>query len=193
MKSDIKKIKKSMEKTLDTKRFEHTMGVAYTACSLAMCYDIDLTKAQIAGMLHDCAKCLNDEKKIEICQKHQMPIRDIEYKNPHLLHAKAGRCLAESKFHIKDTDILNAIENHTTGRPDMSVFEKIIYIADYIEPCREQAPDLAIVRKMAFRDLDQTLLKILSDTLNYLSASGKEIDPMTLQTYQSILEQTKNN
>lgn len=184
MKSDIKKIRKSMEKTLDSKRFEHTMGVAYIACALAMCHDTDPAKAQIAGLLHDCAKCLSDERKIEICRKHQMPIRDIEYKNPHLLHAKAGRCLAESKFHIKDIDILNAIENHTTGRPDMSELEKIIYIADYIEPCREQAPDLAITRKMAFRDLDKTLVKILSDTLSYLSDTGKETDPMTRQTYE---------
>lgn len=190
--SDIRKIRKSMEKSLDQKRFEHTIGVAYTASSLAMCYHMNLLKAQTAGMLHDCAKCLSDEKKIDICKKHHMEIRDIEYQNPHLLHAKAGRCLAESKFHIKDEDILNAIQNHTTGRPHMSELEKVIYIADYIEPCRELAADLDIVRQLAFKDLDRALLKILSDTLTYLTDTGKEIDSMTRQTYEYMTEQLHN-
>lgn len=181
--ADIKKIRKSMEKTLDHKRFEHTLGVAYTASALAMCHQADMNKAQIAGLLHDCAKCLSDEKKMAICEKHNIQISEVERRNPFLLHAKAGSYIAMNKYHIHDRDIINAILNHTTGRPNMSDLEKIIYIADYIEPGRKQAPNLTQVRKLAFTDLDKTLLMILENTLEYLKEIGNETDPMTRETY----------
>lgn len=187
--SNIKKIRKSMEKALDSKRYEHTLGVAYTACALAMRYDADMEKAQIAGLLHDCAKCLSDDKKISICKKNNVEITPIEQRNPYLLHAKAGCCIARNKFLIKDQEILNAILNHTTGRPEMTDLEKIIYIADYIEPGRKQAPNLSEVRKLAFLDLNQTLLKILSDSLEYLESTGGEIDPMTRKTFEYFTSQ----
>lgn len=106
---DLKKIRKAMEKELDPKRYEHTLGVAYTAASLAMRYGADLNSALIAGMLHDCAKCLSNEKKISICKKHDIPINPAEEKNPFLLHAKVGSYLASKKYGVTDPDILNAI------------------------------------------------------------------------------------
>ena len=181
--ADLKKIRKSMEKELDARRYEHTLGVAYTAAALAMCYDIDPIMAETAGLLHDCAKCLSDDKKISVCRKNNMEINSVESRNPYLLHAKAGYCIAKNKFDIEDQDILNAILNHTTGRPGMSTLEKIIYIADYIEPSRKQAPNLSEVRKLAFQNLDQALLKILTDILSYLESGGGEIDPLTKETY----------
>lgn len=181
--ADLKKIRKSMEKELDAKRYEHTLGVAYTAAALAMCNDVDPVKAETAGLLHDCAKCFSDDKKISVCRKNNMEINSVESRNPYLLHAKAGYCIAKNKFDIEDQDILNAILNHTTGRPGMSTLEKIIYIADYIEPSRKQAPNLSEVRKLAFQNLDQALLKILTDILSYLESGGVEIDPLTKETY----------
>ena len=181
--ADLKKIRKSMEKELDAKRYEHTLGVAYTAAALAMCNDVDPVKAETAGLLHDCAKCFSDDKKISVCRKNNMEINSVESRNPYLLHAKAGYCIAKNKFDIEDQDILNAILNHTTGRPVMSTLEKIIYIADYIEPSRKQAPNLSEVRKLAFQNLDQALLKILTDILSYLESGGGEIDPLTKETY----------
>ena len=181
--ADLKKISKSMEKELDAKRYEHTLGVAYTAAALAMCNDVDPVKAETAGLLHDCAKCFSDDKKISVCRKNNMEINSVESRNPYLLHAKAGYCIAKNKFDIEDQDILNAILNHTTGRPGMSTLEKIIYIADYIEPSRKQAPNLSEVRKLAFQNLDQALLKILTDILSYLESGGGEIDPLTKETY----------
>ncbi len=186
--ADIKKIRKSMEKNLDSKRFEHTLGVAYTACALAMCNDVDMSKAQIAGLLHDCAKCLSDEKKIEICKKNHVEINHVEDRNPFLLHAKAGSCIAKKKFHIEDEDILNAILYHTTGRPGMSKLEKIIYIADYIEPGRKQASNLKEIRKLAFKDLDMALLRVLEDILAYLKSTGNEVDFMTQETYEYYID-----
>lgn len=180
---ELAKIRKAMEKTQDAKRFEHTLGVAYIAAALAMQYDVDINNALIAGYLHDCAKSLSDEKKLNFCEKHNIPMTDAEMKNPSLLHAKVGGFMAINDYKVTDIDIINAILNHTTGRPEMSVLEKIIFIADYIEPGRKQAPNLAQVRKMAFVDLNETMLMILEDTLEYLKASNVVIDLKTQKTY----------
>ncbi|MBE5892343.1 MAG: HD domain-containing protein [Lachnospiraceae bacterium] len=182
--NDLKKIKKTLEKDLDSKRYEHTLGVAYISAALAMRYGADLKSAQIAGLLHDCAKCLSDHKRLSICEKHNISITDTEKRNPFLLHAKVGAFLAAEDYKITDPDIIQAILNHTTGRPEMSLLEKIVFVADYIEPGRKQAPNLTIIRKMAFEDLDQALLQILEDTLEYLRNGGGEIDTMTENTYE---------
>lgn len=190
--TDITKIRKSMEKSLDSKRFEHTLGVAYTAASLAMCHDVDTEAALMAGLLHDCAKCLSNEKKISICEKHNLKMTEVERKNPSLLHAKVGSFMAKERYHVEDRDVLDAILNHTTGKPDMSMLEKIIFVADYIEPGRNRAKNLSEIRKLAFVDLDKALLKILEDTLEYLEESGEEIDGMTRQTYDFYKENADN-
>ena len=181
--ADIKKIRKKMEKSMDAHRFEHTLGVTYTAACLAMRYNVDIMKAQTAGLLHDCAKCMSNEKRLSICKKHNIQMNAAEIENPLLLHAKVGSFIAMEEFNIHDEEIISAILNHTTGRPGMSALEKIIYIADYIEPGRKQAPNLPEVRKMAFVDLDKALLMILEDTLTYLQGTNNVVDPMTKKTY----------
>lgn len=186
------KLRKEMEQTLEHKRYEHTLGVAYTAATLAMVHDVDVNKALIAGILHDCAKCMSHHKQIALCKKNNMQLSEIETeKQSPLLHAKAGSCLARKKYGVTDEDILQAISYHTTGRPHMSPLEKIIYIADYIEPGRERAKrsyadiqNLSEVRKMAYHNLDEALCKILSDTLDYLAKKGGKIDSMTRKTYE---------
>ena len=181
---DMHKIRKQLIKALDSKRYEHTQGVAYTSAALAMRYGEDVQKAELAGLLHDCAKCLDNDKKIHICKKNDINISDAEQRNPFLLHAKVGGHLAKTKYKIDDEDIINAILYHTTGRPGMSLLEKIVYIADYIEPGRDHAPNLDEVRNLCFQDLDEALLQILEDILVHLKESNKEIDPMTQMTYE---------
>lgn len=127
-----------------------------------------------------------DAKKLKVAEKHGLEITEIEQKNPFMLHAKVGALLAEKKYDIEDQEVLSAIRWHTTGKPDMTLLEKIVYVADYIEPKRDKAPNLKEVRKMAFVDLDQALLKILEDTLNYLGDSPDEVDMMTKATYDFI-------
>lgn len=180
----IKKLTKAMEEAQTGKRFQHTLGVEFTATALAMKHDEVLLDAQIAGLLHDCAKCLSDEKLIKICVKNHLDISEVERRNPYLLHGKAGAVMAKSEFGIEDQNILNAIQYHTTGRPGMSKLEKIIFIADYIEPGRKEAPGLPEIRKLAFEDLDKTMIRILEDTLTYLKSGKGEIDPQTNETYQ---------
>ena len=180
----LRKIRKAVQKAQDAKRFEHTLGVEYTAAALAMRYGSDIDSARAAGLLHDCAKCLSDEKRLSICRKNHIPVTEVERKNPFLLHAKAGAYLAREKYGIKDPDILNAIRSHTTGRKNMSLLEKIIFVADYIEPGRKHAPNLTDIRKLAFLDINRALVEILKDTLRYLEASGGDIDPMTEETWK---------
>lgn len=180
----ITKLRDEMRKVQDPKRFEHTLGVTYTSACLAMCYNENIQDAEIAGLLHDCAKCLPNEKKIHICKKNHVEINYAESKNPFLLHAKAGAILAEKEYGITNQNILNAVRYHTTGRPGMSLLEKIVFIADYIEPGRNHSVYLPEIRKMAFIDLDAALKRILSDTLEHLKTSENEIDPMTRETYE---------
>jgi len=186
---DLSKIRKKLRKELDAKRYEHTLGVEYTAAALAMCHGTSVKDAQLAGLLHDCAKCLSNDKKINICEKHHISITEVEKRNPYLLHAKVGAYLAEHKYEVHNQDVLNAIMNHTTGRPNMSLLEKIIFIADYIEPGRKQAPNLDTIRSMSFQDLNQALIMILKDTLEYLKKGEGELDPMTEQTYHYYINQ----
>lgn len=180
---DIRDLKKELKKEMDESRYEHTLGVMYTCASLAMRYGYDLDKAMLAGLMHDCAKCMPNAKKLKMAEKNRLEITDLERKNPFMLHAKLGALLAKKKYDIDDTEILDAIRWHTTGRPEMTLLDKIVYIADYIEPKRDKAPNLPKIRQMAFVDLDQALLKILEDTLGYLGDSPEDVDSMTKMTY----------
>lgn len=182
--TDIRKIRKAMEKSLEEKRYEHTLGVAYTAAALAMRYGASVESAELAGLLHDCAKGMEEEKCISFCEKHHIGITDIERRKPQLLHAKVGSFLAMKTYKVHDKDVINAILNHTTGRPGMSLLEKIIFVADYIEPGRKQAPHLDEIRRLSFQNLDAALLRILEDTILYLQDSPGDIDPMTEKTLE---------
>jgi predicted HD superfamily hydrolase involved in NAD metabolism len=185
----FKKLTKAMEETQSGKRFQHTIGVEYTAAAMAMRFDVDVNLARLAGLLHDCAKPLEDEKLLKICEKNNLPVSEIEGRNPYLLHGKVGAWLAKEKYEVSDEDVLNAITWHTTGRPGMSDLEKIIFIADYIEPNRKVAPNLQEVRKLAFDDLDKAMIRILKDTMDYLKGGEREVDPMTLKTYEYYSKQ----
>lgn len=176
-------MKVGLKSKMTEKRYEHTLGVEYTCACLAMRYGIDMEKAMTAGLLHDCAKHLLPEKKLQKCKKYHLPIQEFERTNPELLHAKLGAYFAEHKYGVKDSEILSAITWHTTGRPAMTMLDKIVYIADYIEPNRNQAPNLPIVRDLAFKDIDLCLLTILQDSLDYLNTKKAAIDPMTKETY----------
>ena len=181
---EINEIRKKLKKELDKSRFEHTIGVMFTAGSLAMAHGYDYEKAMLAGLLHDCAKCKSTSDKIDICEKHDILITPVERENPGLLHAKAGMVLAREVYEVTDPQILHAIKVHTTGEPDMNMLDKIIYIADYIEPMRCEAPRLDEIRQIAFHDLNQCVAEILFDTLHYLSGRKGCIDPLTQLTYE---------
>ncbi|MEG0962542.1 MAG: bis(5'-nucleosyl)-tetraphosphatase (symmetrical) YqeK [Lachnospiraceae bacterium] len=186
------KIEKKLKKELDHTRFTHTLGVMYTAAALAMAYGMDVEQAIYAGLLHDCAKCIPNEDKLTMCQKNHILIEPWEKREPFLLHAKLGAYLAQHKYKIKEPEILHAISVHTTGEPEMNDLDKIIFIADYIEPNRTQAPNLPEIRALAFVSLNQTMEQILSDTLQYLKEKGGELDPKTAETFEWFRQYNKN-
>ncbi len=181
---DQTQIRKALKKELDKNRYEHTKGVMYTAGCLAMSYGYSVEKAMLAGLLHDCAKCIPNDEKIALCEQRNIIITNVEREHPYLLHAKLGANLAEERYGVSDPEILHAIKVHTTGEADMSLLDKIIYIADYIEPNRNKAPNLTEVRKLAFHDLDACMAQILFDTLNYLSDGNGGMDPTTKAAYE---------
>lgn len=178
------KLRKQLQDSLKPDRFDHTLGVAYTAASMAFAHGADVEKALIAGMLHDCAKCMSHEEQVKICEKNNIEISDVEKRNHSLLHAKVGMYLARTKYDVYDTEILNAIRWHTTGREDMSLLEKIVYIADFIEPNRKPLEGMDVIRKEAFSDIDRCLAHILHDSVIYLDTIGKEVDEATSNAYQ---------
>lgn len=182
MTEELLKIRKDLSEKLKKERFEHTIGVMYTAASLAMCYGEDVQKALTAGLLHDCAKYCSAKDQIKLCKKHGITLTDSELKMPALIHAKLGAYLATHEYGITDPDILNAITYHTTGRPDMTLLEKIIYIADYIEPNRKIIPGLEDIRGIVFQDIDQAVYLSARSTVRYLKDGGKAVDPMTEST-----------
>ncbi|MCR4617125.1 MAG: bis(5'-nucleosyl)-tetraphosphatase (symmetrical) YqeK [Lachnospiraceae bacterium] len=180
---ELKKITKLLEKELESKRFEHTKGVEYTAASLAIVYDVPIEKALYAGLLHDCAKGIPGDEQIKLCEKYDLPVSDVERDNPGLLHAKLGAYLAKTVYEVDDEEVLNAIKWHTTGRPAMTMLEKIVFIADYIEPNRKMLDNMYEVRKLAFTDIDAAIKRVLGDTLKYLGEGTKAVDPMTKETF----------
>lgn len=180
----IARLRDKVKHRQTAKRFEHTLGVAYTAACMAFTLDVPPLKAELAGLLHDCAKCYTDKELISMCQHDKVELTSEELASPAVIHAKYGSFMAEHEFGIADSDILNAIRFHTTGRPDMSTLEKIIFTADYIEPLRDKAYNLNEARRLAFTDLDECVYNILDATVTYLKSQGSVIVPDTMLAYE---------
>lgn len=184
MTADLEKIQKKLEKKFKKERYQHTLGVMYTAGALAMRYNENLEEALTAGLLHDCGKYCTVKEQIKLCQKYQIKLTTAELEAPALIHAKLGAYLAEKKYEVENPRILDAIRYHTTGRPHMSMLDKIIYPSDYIEPNRKIIPGLIQIRQLAFTDIEQAVCQCADSTLSYLEKSRRFIDPMTQQTYE---------
>ena len=176
--------RKLLKDSIGSKRYMHSIGVSNTAACLAMRYGSDVKKAYLAGLLHDCAKGLKDVQLVETVERAGIEISPLETDNPELLHSKAGSVVAKDKYGIDDKDILSAIFYHTTGKPGMTVLEKIIFVADYIEPNRTDLPGLDDIRKTSFEDIDRAIEMICKNTLDYLKKNGKTIDRATVDTYE---------
>ncbi|HUM82545.1 MAG TPA: bis(5'-nucleosyl)-tetraphosphatase (symmetrical) YqeK [Lachnospiraceae bacterium] len=180
---DLEKFDRKLKKYIDEERYYHTQGVRFMSAALAMAHGADIMKAETAGLLHDSAKGIPDTKKIKICEKNGIAMTEVERENPFLLHAKLGAYIAEEKYDVHDPDILDAIRFHTTGKPGMKPLEQIVFIADYIEPRRYKSSNLPVIRRTAFRDLDECCYIILKDMLLYLHSRSGEIDEHTQEAF----------
>lgn len=193
MKYDIDAIIAKISKYEKRKRYIHSLGVMYTAQALAMKYETSLEDAAVAGILHDSAKGMSDEKLLHYCNKHNISISGHEKEAPYLLHGKAGAHIAQKKYGIKEEYILDAIRFHTTGRARMTMLEKIIFTADYIEPGRghfdgsdeKTCSEYMEIRKEAFTDLDRACALIMKRTIDYLkSDDSRHIDDTSIEAFE---------
>lgn len=185
---DIDNIKEKLKMELTPKRYQHTIGVAEVAYDLALIHGYDVDKAYLAGLLHDCAKNISNENLVNICVRNNIKISNIEIKNIQLLHGKVGAFFARTIYGIDDDDILKSIRYHTTGRPEMSMLEKIIIIADYIEPNRKPLPRINLIRQKSFESMDVALVLIIENVLNYLKETNAVIDTISILTYNYYKE-----
>ncbi len=183
---EYKRLKRQLKPALKPSRYEHTLGVVDTAAALALHHEpILLWEAVVAALLHDCAKCLSDEERLRICAEQSITVTEVESRFPQLLHGKVGAYLATSEYGIQGEAIAHAIAVHTTGCPDMSLLDEIIFVADYIEPGRDKAPRLLELRSLAYSNLPLCIYYILEDTVAYLSHKPKSMDPTTLAVLES--------
>ena len=189
----LEHIEKTLSKKLSAHRYEHSRGVAYTAACMSMKFGCDMNQAFLAGILHDCAKFYSNEELLAHCEKFHLTISPTERSMPYLLHAKLGAYLALHKYNVQDQELCSAITWHTTGHSNMTLLEKILYVADYIEPNRDKAPNLAEIRKISFENLDEAVYLVARDTLQYLKQTGTPFDPASDETYQFYKKLCKQN
>lgn len=179
-----------IKKTLSKKRYLHTMGVYKEALNLCRLYGADENKAAIAALLHDCAKDMSADEKIKACKKYEIRCSGILKKQIDLTHPLIGAKIAEDIFGIKDRDILHAIKYHTTGRRNMSLLEKIIYVADCIEPGREEHENLIKMREAAYESIDKALIIGLKSTIAYNEKRNVPLHPLSKAALDYLTQDT---
>lgn len=160
---------------LKPNRVAHVLGCRETAVALARRWGADVTDAARAGLLHDITKALNGDLQLTLCRAYGIILDAFSKENPKILHALTGSLVAERIFGESEP-VVSAIRHHTTGKADMSVLEKIIYVADYMEPNRD-FPGVDKLRQLAFSDLDGALRLGLTMTLDMLHRQGSAVSP----------------
>lgn len=170
---------------LTEERYQHTLGVMETAIMLAKRYGVDENKAQLAAIFHDYAKFRPKDEMRQIIISEKMPEILLEF-HPELWHAPVGAYLVEKEQGIIDQEITQAIRYHTSGRPQMTMLEKVIYLADYMEPGRD-FPGVEEVRTIAKKDINQALFSALRKTILFLLEKKRPIYPDTFHAYNYFL------
>ena len=164
---------------LKHRRIPHVLGTEQEAIRLAERYGADVEKARAAALLHDCTKKLDMPAQLALCEQYGIELDELEQKALKLLHSKTGAAIARDVFGVDD-DIYSAIWYHTTGHAHMTKLEKIIYLADYIEPSRD-FPGVDTLRKVCYEDLDKGLLLGLEMTIEEMTAMGNPVHRATVE------------
>ncbi len=178
----IKEIEDYIENNISEYRKKHIYSTKEEAVKLALRYNADVNKAIIAALLHDTTKELDEKTHLEIIEKYNPKVYDNEKTVEKLLHQITGAIYATEKFGVTDSDIINAVRYHTTGRAGMSLLEKIIFVADFIEPTRHYQ-GVEKIREHAYDDLDATCCTALDFTIKTLEAEGKTVNRQTIEAY----------
>lgn len=190
---DYTKILEWLKNNLNEKRYIHTLGTADCAKELAKQFKLNQDKAYLAGLLHDCAKCFPNEKLLDIIHKH-LDIEECEMLNYKTLHAPVSAYIAETEFKITDKEILSAIRWHTLGKLDMTDFEKIVFIADKIEPNTRDEEYSAKIRNLLSEEngLNKALLKCYKETIKSLVKRDLKICLLTIKIYNKLQDLVQN-
>lgn len=181
---DLDILLQATKKQLKPERWEHTLRVVDTVMKLAKQYGADPYKAEIASILHDYCKFWSNEKLTEWIQRYQLSSDLLDY-HKEIWHGPVGAEVAREKFGIEDEDILQAIRSHTVGRPGMSLLEKVVYLADYIEPGRK-FPGVDEVRRLAKLDLDKAVLKAMNNTISFLQSQKQNVYPLAIEARDDL-------
>ncbi|MGL4970057.1 MAG: bis(5'-nucleosyl)-tetraphosphatase (symmetrical) YqeK [Cetobacterium sp.] len=184
---DIDFLKNEIKNTLSKKRYEHSIRVLETAITLGEIYKVDLNKVAIASLLHDYAKEFKREDLINLSKEHFSNETKEYLSNVEILHSYIGTYFASEKFNIKDPEILNAIKYHTTGRKNMSIIEKIVYLADAIEPKRDY-PYIEKIRDLSLINLDKAILLEVTKKIEYLLKENHVIHVNSIEMRNWLLK-----
>jgi predicted HD superfamily hydrolase involved in NAD metabolism len=186
---NIEEINQKLRTLLPKGRVNHSYRVADCAVKLSKIYNCDEEKAYLAGIVHDAAKCLKDDQIKDYIEKYEIYLDPIEENNLALSHSVIGSYIAEYEFNIKDREITNAVKYHTTGKENMELLEKIIYIADLIEDGRT-LPHVQHLRDLAYGGkLDEALLISFNNTLNFVIKNNNLIHPRTISARNYLIKE----
>jgi len=178
----IEQVKKILKSTLSEKTYCHSLNTMETAMHLCYQYAGDSSVIEIASLLHDCAKQINS------IPPEYLPLLQEFIEYPSVIHAPLGALIAQKQFGIEDERILNAIRYHTTGRGNMTLEEKIVFVADAIEPYRSYC-GIEELRKIAEEDIDEAILTSLMGNVEYLSKQKKAIHPLTIEAINYLMKE----
>lgn len=173
-------IYENLEKEIGTLRYNHSLGVMNTSIKLAKHYHTNEKKAALAGLLHDCAKFDVGKDLLKMADEFGIILDNVMRNNVELIHGPLGAEIAKREYNILDKEVLDAISYHTTGKESMSLLEKIIFIADYIEPSRK-FKGVEKVRELAFQNLNLSLIIAMDNTIKFLVDGGKLIHLNTVR------------
>ena len=189
----LKKIDYDLKKELSERRYMHSIGVMKKAEELAKIYKLDINKAKLVGLSHDIGKELSKADKIRYCKENNIEIDEVEKINIELLHSKIGADICKKRYDFT-IDMQNAIKYHTTGsgKREMTLFEKIIFVSDKIEESRkykseDKMKELEEIRKIAKVDLDKALLSLIDSSIEFTIQKKELIHP------DSIFTRNKHN
>lgn len=173
-------------------RLNHILRVEQMAIALAGHHNLDVEKAAQAGLMHDLAKYFKPQKLLEIARAENLDIDPVSEATPHLLHADVSAIVARDTFGLKDEEVLQAIANHTLGRPGMSLLSCIVFVADSLEPGRGNTPELEALRQMSYKNLYQAVWLTCDYSLKFLLETHCLIHPRTIATRNWFLQKVKN-
>lgn len=189
-------MKEKLSTMLTEHRYTHSIGVMETSEKMARIFGTDTEKALIAGLLHDCAKQIDRGEQLKMCEERGIEIDDIKKSAPSLVHADLGASVAKTDFDVTDEDILSSIKYHTLGRKNMTVLEKILFLADIIEPNRRDFEGLAELRSLCEKDLDEAMLFGLNLSIKNVERKGRILHTQTIEArnyYENLLATREEN